>query len=131
MIARLADADERSLINTVKALAPAVQAHGAALVVALQGEADPATVATRGGADGVHVLGDAARVRDLKERLKDRSVGVGGIRTRDDAMAAGEAGADYLLFGEPRPDGSAPALAASAMCARTVTSGRTKPAFGS
>ena len=25
-------------------------------------------------------------------------------------MSAGEAGADYLLFGEPRPDGTIPAL---------------------
>jgi thiamine-phosphate pyrophosphorylase len=111
VIARLADADERSLVNAVKALAPAVQAHGAALLVALQGDTDPATVAARGGADGVHVPGEAGQVRDLKERLRDRSVGVGGIRTRDDAMAMGEAGADYLLFGEPRPDGSVPALA--------------------
>ena len=34
----------------------------------------------------------------------------GAIRTKDDAMGFGEAGADYLLFGEPRPDGSLPSL---------------------
>ena len=29
-------------------------------------------------------------------------------RERDDAMNAGEAGADYVMFGEPRPDGWTP-----------------------
>ena len=31
----------------------------------------------------------------------DRIAGVGGLATRHDSMAAGEAGADYVLFGEP------------------------------
>ena len=71
-------ADERTLINQVKALAPAAQEHGAALIVAAEGEADLATVAARGGADGVHVAGDPARVRELRERLKaERAIGVG------------------------------------------------------
>lgn len=111
VLVRLAPADERSLINQVKALGPSVQDHGAALIVAVEGEADIATIAARGGADGVHVQGDPARVRELRERLKDgRAVGAGGIRTKDDAMTLGEAGVDYLLFGEPRPDGSLPVL---------------------
>jgi thiamine-phosphate pyrophosphorylase len=111
VLVRLAPANERSLINQVKALGPSVQDHGAALIVAVEGEADIATVAARGGADGVHVQGDPARVRELRERLKDgRAVGAGGIRTKDDAMTLGEAGVDYLLFGEPRPDGSVPSL---------------------
>ena len=47
----------------------------------------------------------------MRERLKgERAIGAGGIRTKDDAMTLGEAGADYLLFGEPRPDGSLPAF---------------------
>ena len=33
------------------------------------------------------------------------------MRSRDDAMAAGEAGADYVMFGEPRRDGYTPPLA--------------------
>ena len=40
-----------------------------------------------------------------------RIVGAGGLRSRDDAMAAGEAGADYVMFGEPRRDGFTPPLA--------------------
>ncbi|WP_262270331.1 thiamine phosphate synthase [Microvirga yunnanensis] len=111
VLLRLASADERSLINQVKALAPAAQEHGAAVLVSAEGEADLATVAARGGADGVHVPGDPARLRELRDRLKsDRAVGAGAIRTKDDAMTLGEAGADYLLFGEPRPDGSLPSL---------------------
>jgi thiamine-phosphate pyrophosphorylase len=111
VLARLAPADERTLVNRLKALAPAVQDHGAALLLAVEDEADLATVAARGGADGVHVKGDLARIRALRERLKaERAIGVGGIRTKDDAMTFGEAGVDYLLFGEPRPDSSLPPL---------------------
>jgi thiamine-phosphate pyrophosphorylase len=111
VLLRLAAASERALVNQVKALAPSVQDHGAALIVSVEGEADLATIAARGGADGVHVQGSPARVRELRERLKDgRAIGVGTIRTKDDAMSLGEAGVDYLLFGEPRPDGSLPSL---------------------
>jgi len=110
VLARLAPADERTLINGVKTLAPAAQGSGAALVIEIPGEVDRATVATRGGADGVQVAG-LPLVRALRERLKgDRIIGAGGLRTRDDAMTLGEAGVDYLMFGEPRPDGSLPAF---------------------
>jgi thiamine-phosphate pyrophosphorylase len=110
VLARFAPADERTLTKSVKTLAPAAQEAGAALVIEVPGEVDRAAILTRGGADGVQVAGERA-VRDLRERLKgDRIVGAAGIRTRDDAMAIGEAGADYLMFGEPRPDGSVPAL---------------------
>jgi thiamine-phosphate pyrophosphorylase len=112
VLVRLAGADERGLVKRIKALAPAAQDHGAALVVAAeQVGGDLATLATRAGADGVHVSGNVADLRALRERLRDeRALGVGGLRTKDDAMTAGEAGADYLLFGEPRADGSLPAL---------------------
>jgi len=111
VLLRLAPADERGLTNLVKALAPAAQEHGAAVLVASEAKADLANVAARGGADGVHISGDAARLRELRDRLKsERTIGVGAIRTKDDAMSLGEAGADYLLFGEPRPDGSLPSL---------------------
>lgn len=112
VLLRLKPADERSLTNLVKALAPAVQEHGTAVLVTAEGQADLATIAARGGADGAHVTGaDPALVRELRDRLKsERAIGAGGIRTKDDAMTLGEAGVDYLLFGEPRPDGSLPPL---------------------
>jgi thiamine-phosphate pyrophosphorylase len=110
VLARFAPADERTLTKRVKALAPAAQEAGAALVIEVPGEVDRAAILTRGGADGVQVAGERA-VRDLRDHLKgDRIVGAAGIRSKDDAMAVGEAGADYLMFGEPRPDGSVPAL---------------------
>ena len=110
VLLRLAPADERGLTNLVKALAPAAQEHGAAVIVASEAKADLANVAARGGADGVHIPGDPARLRELRERLTERAIGAGAIRSKDDAMGLGEAGADYLLFGEPRPDGSLPSL---------------------
>jgi thiamine-phosphate pyrophosphorylase len=111
VLARLAPADERSLVNLVKTLAPAVQAQDVALLIAVEGQADLAAVAARGGADGVHVPADLDKVRELRERLRgERAIGVGGLRTKDEAMSVGEAGVDYLMFGEPRPDGSLPAL---------------------
>jgi thiamine-phosphate pyrophosphorylase len=114
VLLRLEAADERTLVNRVKTLVPAAQEHGAAVMVSAPDAADLAAVVARGGADGVHVGADAVLVRLLRERLKGRIVGAGGLRSKDDAMTAGEAGADYLLFGEPRPDGSVPPLDAVA-----------------
>lgn len=112
VLLRLAALDERSLINLVKALGPSAQEHGAALIVTTEGDVDLANVAVRGGADGAHLSGaNPPQVRELRERLKaERAIGVSGIRTKDDAMSLGEAGVDYLLFGEPRRDGSLPSL---------------------
>jgi thiamine-phosphate pyrophosphorylase len=42
----------------------------------------------------------------------DRIAGVGGLTTRHDSMAAGEAGADYVLFGEPDAHGHRPSVEA-------------------
>ena len=108
VLLRFAAADERTLVNGVKMLAPLAQESGAAALIAAEGAADLAVAATRGGADGVHAAGVDAR--RLRERLRDRSVGAGNIRSRHDAMELGEAGVDYVMFGEPRADGSLPAL---------------------
>jgi len=68
------------------------------LDVALLIEDDP-RLAARLGVDGVHVAFDA--VADAVESFRgQRIVGAGGIGLRDDAMAAGEAAADYVMFGE-------------------------------
>jgi thiamine-phosphate pyrophosphorylase len=104
----LADADERSLTNAVKRLAPLAQATGAAALVV-----DRPGIVARGGADGVHLTSahDLAAVREAC-KSQELIVGVAGLRLRDDAMAAAEKGADYLMFGEPRADGTVPPLAA-------------------
>ncbi len=53
-------------------------------------------------ADGVHISapGEALDAA-LKAMKPDHIVGVGGLVSRDDAMVAGESGADYLMFGGP------------------------------
>ncbi|MBN9452413.1 MAG: thiamine phosphate synthase [Bosea sp.] len=108
ILLRLAPGDDRSRIERVKRLAGPVQANNVALVVE-----DNALVATRGGADGVHLTGGPAAVAEARSSLKsERIIGIGGLRARHDAMDAGEAGVDYVMFGEPRPDGSLPPLAA-------------------
>jgi thiamine-phosphate pyrophosphorylase len=109
VLVRLADADERSNINRVKAIAATVQDTGAALL--LDGHVE---LVARSGADGAHV-GDVAQLNDALEQLKpDRIVGVGGLHSRHDSMAAGEAGADYVLFGEIGAAGERPATEAIA-----------------
>ncbi len=106
VLLRLAPADERTLVNRVKALAPIAQARDAAVVVAdPDGVVDLAALVVRGGADGGHAE-TPERLADLRRRLKgDRDVGAGGLLTRHDAMTAGELGVDYVMFGETRLDG--------------------------
>lgn len=111
VLIRLSGAEERGLINQVKDLAPLAQEHGAAVMIASSEDVDLAAVAVRGGADGVHLGNDPNGLAMLRERLRgDRSLGVGGLRSKHDAMVAAEAGVDYVMFGEPRPDGSMPDL---------------------
>jgi thiamine-phosphate pyrophosphorylase len=94
VLARLADGDERSLINQVKALVPAVQDKGAALL--LDGHPD---LVARGGADGAHLAGIEAFNAALEQLKPERIAGIGGLTSRHDAMVAAEASADYLMFG--------------------------------
>ena len=95
LLLRLAPAAERDRKAIVKAIAPAVQDAGTALLVE-----DP-RLAAHVGADGAHVAGAEADLAAALDSLKpDRIVGVGGLASRDDAMLAGESGADYLMFGD-------------------------------
>jgi thiamine-phosphate pyrophosphorylase len=96
VLVRLAAADDRSVINRIKALAPAVQDKGAALLV--DGHPD---VVARAGADGAHLTGIDAFNSALAALKPARIAGCGGLATRHDAMLAAEAGADYVMFGEP------------------------------
>ncbi|MBR0793911.1 thiamine phosphate synthase [Bradyrhizobium jicamae] len=109
VLVRLRETDPRSMTSRVKALAPVIQNAGAALLI----DGHPELVA-RAGADGAHLTGIAA-MEDATPALKpDRIVGVGGLATRHDSMAAGEAGADYVLFGEPDANGQRPSIEAIA-----------------
>jgi thiamine-phosphate pyrophosphorylase len=104
VLLRLKPSDPRSLVTRAKAIAPLVQQAGAALL--LDGEPEPVA---RSGADGAHLNDIAALQEHIGALQPDRIAGVGGLRTRHDAMLAGELGADYVLFGEPDAHGQRPA----------------------
>src|SRR6185437_13039973 len=103
VLLRLKPVDQRTMITRVKTLAPIVQSSGAALL--LDGNIE---LVARGGADGAHVSGIEAFGEASASLKPDRIAGVGGLITRHDSMSAGEAGADYVLFGEPDAMDSGP-----------------------
>jgi thiamine-phosphate pyrophosphorylase len=109
VLLRLKPTDQRTMIARVKALAPAIQNSGAALL--LDGHVE---MVARAGADGAHLSGITEMREALPSLKPDRIAGVGGLATRHDAMTAGEAGADYVLFGEPDGRGQRPSVAAIA-----------------
>jgi thiamine-phosphate pyrophosphorylase len=96
VLLRLKPTDHRTMISRIKVLAPAIQDYGAAVL--LDGHVG---LVARAGADGAHLTGIAAMEDALPSLKPDRIAGVGGLATRHDSMAAGELGADYVLFGEP------------------------------
>jgi thiamine-phosphate pyrophosphorylase len=99
VLLRLEPVDERTLINRVKRLAQVVQPRGVALV--LDGHAD---IVARAGADGAHLTGIEAFSAAVDLLKPARIAGCGGLKTRHDAMLAGERGADYVMFGEPEAE---------------------------
>jgi thiamine-phosphate pyrophosphorylase len=107
VLLRLVPTDERSLIRRVKAVAAVVQPRSIALVVK-----DHAEIVARAGADGAHLTGIAAYTEAVEAIKPARIAGCGGIATRHDAMTAGERGADYVMFGDPDPDGHRASFAA-------------------
>ena len=103
VLVRLKTTDQRTMISTIKALAPAIQDKGAALL--LEGHVE---LVARAGADGAHVAGIEALQDALPTLKPDRIAGAGALKTRHDSMTAGEMGADYVLFGEPDRRGNRP-----------------------
>lgn len=96
LLIRFADGDERGQETIVRALAPAAQAKGVAVLVA----AAP-NVALRAGADGAHVASAGEALADAVRIMSPRYiVGAGDLDTRDDAMRAGELSADYVMFSD-------------------------------
>ena len=109
VLLRLKVTDQRTMIARIKGLAPAIQNAGAALL--LDGHVE---LVARAGADGAHLTSLAALEEALPSLKPDRIAGVGGLATRHDSMAAGELGADYVLFGEPDARGERPSMEAIA-----------------
>ncbi len=101
--------DEDAARALVKACLPLCEDAGAALLVS-----DPALKSA--GCDGVHLdLRNAEPAKALvaaAKLLKPKFIlGAGGLRNRHSAMEAGECDVDYVMFGEPAPDGFVPPLA--------------------
>jgi thiamine-phosphate pyrophosphorylase len=109
VLLRLKMADQKSMIARIKTLAPVIQNAGAALL--LDGHVE---LVARAGADGAHLTSLVALDEALPSLKPDRIAGVGGLATRHDSMAAGELGADYVLFGEPDAAGERPSIEAIA-----------------
>ena len=103
VLLRLADADERTLVNRAKQIATVVQRRDTALLI----DGRPELVG-RAGADGAHLTGIEALAAALPALKPERIAGAGGLRSRHDAMLAGESGADYVMFGEVGAGGKTP-----------------------
>lgn len=104
VLLQFATQEAAAVRKTAQILAEIAQARGAALLIG----ADP-SVSIPSQADGVHVRGGGTLLNGLLKTVKpDRIVGVGGLKTRDEAMDVGESDVDYLMFGEPTGDGFVP-----------------------
>jgi thiamine-phosphate pyrophosphorylase len=81
----------------VRRFAPIAQRRGVACLVS------DAQLAAATDCDGMHIDGVGPALEAALVAMKpQRIVGVGGIDSRHDAMSAGEAGVDYVMFGRPR-----------------------------
>ena len=103
VLLRLADDGERALIERTKHIGAVVQRRDVALLIDNRPE-----IVARAGADGAHVSGVEKFVAALALLKPERIAGAGGLRSRHDAMLASEAGADYVMFGEPDRQGRRP-----------------------
>ncbi|MEM8786281.1 MAG: thiamine phosphate synthase [Pseudomonadota bacterium] len=92
---RLKPADDETIRAAAARLCPLVQAAGAAFLVN-----DRPDLARECGADGVHIGQEDASYAEARKAVGDEGiVGVTCHASRHLAMAAGEAGADYVAFG--------------------------------
>lgn len=92
---RLKDVDEATVLAAVAALKPVAQARGVAVILN-----DRADLAARSGCDGVH-LGQSDGTVSAARTMMGRGamIGVTCHDSRELAMDAAEAGADYVAFG--------------------------------
>jgi thiamine-phosphate pyrophosphorylase len=92
---RLKDAPEAAIAAAVAALLPLTHARGVSLILN-----DNPALAARYDCDGVHIGQDDGTITAARAQVGgERIVGVTCHASRDLAMAAAEAGADYVAFG--------------------------------
>ena len=86
---------DMALQRIAETLTPIAQTAGAAVMVA-----NDTRAMGRAKADGLHVDGGIAALKEAIDAVQPRGmVGAAHLKTRHDAMEAGEAGADYVFFG--------------------------------
>jgi len=96
---RVKDVDQHEAARLAMPLQEICAARDVAFIVN-----DSISLAKRLGADGVHLGQDDGDPREAREELgKDAQIGVTCHDSRDMAMTAGEAGADYVAFGAYYP----------------------------
>lgn len=91
---RLKDADDDAVCRAIELVRPIAQARGVALILN-----DRPDLAVRTGCDGAHVGADDMPTGQSRAVLGSLQLGVSCYSSRDRAMQAGEAGADYVAFG--------------------------------
>ena len=99
---RLKPADDAAILAAVEALAPVARAHGVAVLLN-----DRPDLARRAGCDGVHIGQSDGSLAEARRTMgPDAMIGVTCHDSRDLAMDAAEAGADYVAFGAFFPTGT-------------------------
>lgn len=92
---RLKPAADDAILAAVAALAPVARAHGVAVILN-----DRPDLAARSGCDGVHIGQSDASLAEARRLMgPDAMIGVTCHDSRELAMEAAEAGADYVAFG--------------------------------
>jgi len=88
------DGEGESLQRLAAALVARSQARGVAVIVR-----NDTRIAGRTHADGVHIDTGIADIAAIGAQRRKLIVGAGNLRSRHEAMAAGEAEPDYVFFG--------------------------------
>jgi thiamine-phosphate pyrophosphorylase len=99
---RLKEVDDAAILDAVARLAPVARGRGVAVILN-----DRPDLAARAGCDGVHVgQSDASYAEARRIMGPDAMIGVTCHDSRELAMDAAEAGADYVAFGAFFPTGT-------------------------
>jgi thiamine-phosphate pyrophosphorylase len=98
---RLKDVGDDAIRRVIDALRPLVQDRGVAFILN-----DRPDLAAAAACDGAHVGAEDMAAAEARRLLAGRTLGVSCYASRDLAMRAGEAGADYVAFGSFFPSGT-------------------------
>jgi thiamine-phosphate pyrophosphorylase len=91
---RLKSLPDDEILRAVDLVRPIAQSRGVALILN-----DRPDLAVQSGCDGAHIGAEDGSFADARKILGKLQLGVSCYDSRDIALAAGEAGADYVAFG--------------------------------